>query len=193
MKKGFTLIELLIVIAILAILATTVVVVLNPAQILAQARDAQRISDLSSVKSAIALYLATATGTPVVSATSTCTITGCNNPGPFTTAPTVNVSTAVTGTGWVGVDLRGTSGGSSLSALPTDPTNSLVYYYGYKGSATALTFKLAGRLESAKYGPMMGDPAGIGSDGGIRQTCPQYPPVVADTSCYYEIGTDVAL
>ena len=61
MKKGFTLIELLIVIAILAILATTVVLVLNPAQILAQARDAQRISDLSSIKSAIALYLATAT------------------------------------------------------------------------------------------------------------------------------------
>jgi prepilin-type N-terminal cleavage/methylation domain-containing protein len=41
--KGFTLIELLIVIAILAILATAVVLVLNPAQILAQARDAQRI------------------------------------------------------------------------------------------------------------------------------------------------------
>ena len=187
MKKGFTLIELLIVIAILAILATTVVLVLNPAQILAQARDAQRVSDLSSVKSAIALYMATATSTPVVSATATCTITGCNNPGPFTTAPTVNTLTAVNGTGWMSIDLRGTSGGSSLSALPTDPTNSLIYYYGYKGDATALTFKLAGRLESAKYGPSMV------SDGGIRNTCPQYPPVVTDTSCYYEIGTDVSL
>ncbi len=66
--KGFTLIELLIVIAILAILATAVVLVLNPAQILAQARDSQRISDLSSVKSAIALYLATTTSTPTMTA-----------------------------------------------------------------------------------------------------------------------------
>ncbi len=59
MKKGFTLIELLIVIGILAILATTVVLVLNPAQILAESRDTQRISDLGSSNSAIGLYLAT--------------------------------------------------------------------------------------------------------------------------------------
>lgn len=59
MKKGFTLIELLIVIGILAILATTVVLVLNPAQILAETRDTQRVSDLGAVHSAIGLYLAT--------------------------------------------------------------------------------------------------------------------------------------
>ncbi len=58
-KKGFTLIELLIVIGILAILATTVVLVLNPAQILAETRDTQRVSDLGAVNSAIGLYLAT--------------------------------------------------------------------------------------------------------------------------------------
>ena len=51
----------------------------------------------------------------------------------------------------------------------------------------ALTFKLAGRLESAKYGPMMT------TDGGLRNICAQYPPVVTDTTCYYEIGTDVSL
>ena len=186
MKKGFTLIELLIVIAILAILATTVVLVLNPAQILAQARDSQRISDLSSVKSAIALYLATATSTAGFSTATNCNIAACNNPGPFTTAPTVDPDVAVDGTGWMSTDLRGTSGGASLSALPTDPTNSTTFYYSYKGAA-ALTFKLAGRLESAKYGPMMT------ADGGIRNTCAQYPPVVTDTTCYYEIGTDVSL
>lgn len=59
MKKGFTLIELLIVIGILAILATTVVLVLNPAQILAESRDTQRVSDLGTVNSALGLYLAT--------------------------------------------------------------------------------------------------------------------------------------
>ncbi len=59
LKKGFTLIELLIVIGILAILATTVVLVLNPAQILAETRDTQRLSDFDSIKSAIALWTST--------------------------------------------------------------------------------------------------------------------------------------
>ena len=59
LPRGFTLLELLIVIAILAILAAVVVIVLNPAETLAKSRDAQRLSDLSTVKSAIALYLTT--------------------------------------------------------------------------------------------------------------------------------------
>ena len=128
MKKGFTLIELLIVIAILAILATTVVLVLNPAQILQQARDAQRISDLSSIKSAIALYLAAPITTAAITTVATCTFASTNCPGalaadgPFSTAPfdvtleIVNAATGVTGSGWVQVDLTGTSGGSPLSA-----------------------------------------------------------------------------
>ena len=56
-KKGFTLLELLIVIGILSILSTTVVLVINPAQLLKKARDAQRISDLNTVKTAIAYIL----------------------------------------------------------------------------------------------------------------------------------------
>ncbi|MFA6494844.1 MAG: type II secretion system protein, partial [Candidatus Paceibacterota bacterium] len=40
--KSFTLIELLIVIGILAILVAAIVITLNPAQLLAQARDSKR-------------------------------------------------------------------------------------------------------------------------------------------------------
>ena len=41
-RSGFTLIELLVVIAIIAILAVVVILTLNPAQLLAQARDSTR-------------------------------------------------------------------------------------------------------------------------------------------------------
>lgn len=59
--RGFTLLELLIVIALLAILAVVVILVLNPAETLKKARDSQRLSDLSSMKSALGLYLLDAT------------------------------------------------------------------------------------------------------------------------------------
>ncbi len=57
MKKGFTLIELLIVIGILAVLGTLAVVMLDPAELVREARDAQRLSDLRVVKSAIDFFI----------------------------------------------------------------------------------------------------------------------------------------
>jgi prepilin-type N-terminal cleavage/methylation domain-containing protein len=59
--RGFTLLELIIVIAILAILSVAVIVVINPAETLRRARDSQRLSDLSAIKSALGLYLADVT------------------------------------------------------------------------------------------------------------------------------------
>ena len=170
MKKGFTLIELIIVIGILAILATVVVLVLNPAQLLAQARDSQRMSDLSSVKNAIALYLATA-DSPAVGATSKGTVSTVCWFGACTTACSgISTSTAVDGTGWVNVKLTDTTGGSPLSALPLDPSQTATYQYAYIGDATNLTFELNANLESTKYSGLEA------TDGG-------------NCSSVYEIGT----
>ena len=54
---SFTLVELLIVIAILAVLAAAVVIVLNPAELLAQARDSQRITDMKTLKDSIDIWV----------------------------------------------------------------------------------------------------------------------------------------
>lgn len=177
-KKGFTLIELLIVIGILGILAAAVVIVLNPGELLAQARDGARLSDLDSVKSAIALYLSdvsspTLTAGPFSTASSTCGFGTC----------TVDTDRTTDGNGWVAVNLNSISGGSPIAALPVDPTNNSTYQYAYKGDNTNKTFELNARLESQKHRGKMT------TDGGDDNTCSTW----IEESCYYEVGTDPAL
>lgn len=167
--KGFTLIELLIVIGILAILATVTLLVLNPAQMFAQARDSQRISDLNTIKSAISLYLSTAT-TPLLGTGSSgvdCatkfwgTIGTSSSPtwlGGTKSFQGATATTTVGTTGWIPIDLASTAGGSPISALPLDPSNvsgtsnsSVVTAYYYACSTTQMTFKLVGNMESSRY------------------------------------------
>ncbi len=53
---GFTLIELTVVIAILGIMAGTLIVIVNPLGQLQKARDTQRKSDLRRIQSALEMY-----------------------------------------------------------------------------------------------------------------------------------------
>lgn len=56
-RPGFTLIEILLVIGIIAVLATVVIVALDPAKRFNDARDARRLSDIQSILSAVQQYI----------------------------------------------------------------------------------------------------------------------------------------
>ncbi len=65
-RRGFTLIEILIVVAIIAILASVVLVGLGPTQSLG--RDARRLSDLHEVQNGLELYYNKGGSYPVIGA-----------------------------------------------------------------------------------------------------------------------------
>ena len=184
--RGFTLLELIIVIGILAILGAVTVLVLNPAQLLAQARDTTRISDLSSIMSAIGYYLSGditgggayvfVPGPRVTSGTACGFASGC----PVASATDIY---AVNNTGWVGIDFTALVGGSPIATLPRDPLNNANYNYSYIGVNSNKTFKLDARLESDKHKTKMT------IDSGSKNTCSTY----VESTCYYEVGTDLAL
>ncbi len=175
LDKGFTLIELLVVIAIIAILAVVVVLTLNPAQLLAQSRDANRLSDLATLNSAINLYttdqggasnfsLGTSSVTyvsiPDPNATSTagtdCSLMSGNflAGGSFHCAASSTYRNAST-TGWLPINFNSISAGSPFGSLPVDPVNSTSsnLYYTYESFGS--TFRVTAVPESQKYQTML--------------------------------------
>ena len=162
--KSFTLVELLIVIGILAILTAAVVVVLNPAELLKQARDSKRLQDLTSIDQSLsvsqAIYPDISLGTAstvyvsIADTTSTCANLGLPSlPGGWsyacvTAANLINSD----GTGWIPVNFQDTNlvGAIQMSALPIDPTNTVStgLYYTYTPGGS---YEINGILESDKY------------------------------------------
>ncbi len=184
--SGFTLIELLVVIAIIAILAVVVVLTLNPAELLRQSRDSNRVSDMDTLNSALSLYSTDQSAAPSFSLGSSSVVyVSIPDPAATSTAGTNCASLGLpalpvtysyhcaasstyrnaNGTGWIPVNLAAISSGDPLSNLPVDPTNqsSSRLYYTY--TTNGAQFEVTAAMESAKYG-LGGSNDQISGDGG---------------------------
>jgi prepilin-type N-terminal cleavage/methylation domain-containing protein len=178
-QAAFTLIELLIAIAIIAILATVVILTINPAELLKQARDANRLSDLANLNHAVAIFqtdnplgsigAAFTTYLSLMDPTATTTAgTNCEGiaslpslPAPWNYHCSASSTLRMTnGTGWMPVNFSLNSSASPLSILPIDPTNSSSsrFYYTYATNGTG--YEMTAITESQKYQALMA------SDGG---------------------------
>lgn len=187
MKKGFTLIELLVVIGIIAILSVVVIVTLNPAQLLKQSRDSGRVSDMSTLKTALSLYLADVSSPDLDGSSNIGCIAhssslipssaGCTRFSAGTAATDTDLT--VDGTGWIPVNLNAISSGSPIPQLPIDPVNNRTYFYAYRPDQTNLTFEINMLPESSKFSA--GGSSDVTTwDGG-------------NSSTLYEVGTDPGL
>ncbi len=187
MRSAFTLIELLVVIAIISVLAIVVILTLNPGQLILQARDSNRLSDLASIQSAIGILQADQPSASLGSSTtvypslpdSTATTTGgdqCQGLGLLSLPGSYGYHCAAsssfrsnTNTGWIPVNFSSLSSGSPLGQLPVDPVNASSSRLYYTYVTNGQKYELTAGFESSKY-KLGGSNDVIGTDGGTLAT-----------------------
>jgi prepilin-type N-terminal cleavage/methylation domain-containing protein len=197
-RSAFTLIELLVVIAVIAVISVVLVVILNPAELLSESRDTNRLSDMEVIDKTISIYEAQVGGGSTPGSSSVAYIS-IPDPLASTTAgdqcqglglPTlpalwgyhcasVNNYRNVDGTGWIPINLQAFPGTNSISELPVDPKNqtSTGFYYTYTTNGSA--YQLTAELESQKYSGLMASDNGSYTDLYERKGSPaaNLPPI----------------
>jgi type IV pilus assembly protein PilA len=110
-NRGFTLIEILLVMGIIAILATVVIVAINPSRQFAQARNSQRVSNVNTILNAIGQNIADNRG-----------VFTCVGVGAIPQTATIIKSPGGSGGGDAGYDIAACLSPTYVSAIPVDPS-----------------------------------------------------------------------
>ncbi|MBI1812802.1 type II secretion system protein [Candidatus Peregrinibacteria bacterium] len=137
-RRGFTLIELLLVIGIIAILASIVIVAINPTRQLAGARNAQRRADVNTIVNGVYQYAIDKNGIPTTIGTA----------GP--------VGICKTGVYMASCVSLGMLSGTYLVSIPTDPQQlSNSGFAGYLISKDATTSRVTVSAPKAENGDVI--------------------------------------
>lgn len=213
-EKGFTLLELLIVVGIIAILSVALILVLNPAETLKKSRDAQRISDLSTLKTAIGLYMTSVSSpylgglsdntacktSPTVAYASgdllfysyngaTTAITDATLDGGSTSVPDALSTTTPSVTdssGWIPINFDGLTGGSPISNLPIDPVNTITDVANVASTDLVYRYACAANPLSFEIDAQLESTAYTSTDNKRANDG-------GNTSNYYEVGTNLRI
>lgn len=149
---------------ILGIVGVVAVLVINPTELFARAKDSNRISDVLNINKAINIYETlggSVSGAPnIVYVSIPDDFSNCSGLD-LPALPTdwsyhcENISNyrRMNGTGWIPIDFSSISSGSPFSVLPVDPVNSVEkkLYYVYVNGEVVGSWALAATLESEKY------------------------------------------
>lgn len=187
MKKGFTLVELLLVLAIVIVMATVVILTINPVALIQEGRDATRVADMNTITKAVSLYYSDAMSNPNTLFMGTSSVVYVSIPDATSTAgdqcqglglPTLpggytyqcaasSTYKKTNGTGWIPVNFTTVTSsytaGSVIANFPVDPINttSTNLYYTYQTDGIG-GFEVAAFFESQKYASQM--EGGSGND-----------------------------
>jgi len=172
--SGFTLIELIIAVSITFIVLTVVVLDLNPEEFISQSKDAQRISDLKRIDTALSLaqnspheFLEDNSLSNIVyislSDKNNNINDDCKTSGEYPDLPPlaggwqyrcVSVVSRLhytDGNGWIPINFDSISG-NPLRSLPIDPVNDEANYYTFSKLAPSINSSaLAAPMQSEKY------------------------------------------
>jgi hypothetical protein len=159
-----------------------VILVLNPAQLLQQGRDSNRVSDMATLNTTLGIYSAQGGASlgssnvvyvsipdPVATSTAGDNCQGLGLP----TLPAIysyscaasSTYRLVNGTGWIPVNFSSIAGGSPLGQLPVDPVNTSSSRNYYTYTTNGSQFEVTSVMESQKYG-LGGSNDVITGDGG---------------------------
>jgi len=140
-RKGFTLIEILIVVAIIAILASIVLVGLGPTQ--QSGRDARRLADLHEIQTGFELYYSKCGFYP-----GSLSSGACSNALPSTLAYPASAGSSIYGGVAKSITASSTIG---VATMPNDPTSGDTYRYSVNAAsgANATSYILGTTLENS--------------------------------------------